>query len=588
MALRTARTGVGAARPAGGHRQHDVPDRAGDETPTPTGQIVRDFLERRFPFYCRTGLNFIGVADLSHGLQLVAASGQVGERYLLSGENLWLKEFLDLLAQETGLPAPRMSLPNAVIRLIGCAGEAVDFFNPRSTIARAFAWKRPCRPSGCSFSAMTRHEMSWDGNRLARPARVSWKPWPGSARRRTSNWPRPQRPRWNRMSSNLILAVWSAAGLVWWIIAWRLAARSDRAQQRDLKTSARQTLSVFKPLPPLGSSGLKYIASGLKSFAAQLDAEAEMLLGIHEADRDIAAPFLERLRAEHPEARIKVIFRSEPDRVANPKIAWQKVLAREAEGELWLWSDADIVAPSGFLHSARREYEEFARTGVAMLTFPYLVREIRSMPSLLQALFVNVEFYPGVLLLRALGPVDFGLGAAMLFRRDDFLRKVDWNELGTRLADDFFLGQMLQPVRVGHVAVATVPGVATWKEAIANDIRWTKTIRWSRPFGSFARILILPVFGWLAAVALAPTHLFAWLGLLGMIQAEVLFAAAICRGAGCRLQWRHVAGLELWSFWRIILWFVCWLPWPVQWSEKLWRGPKMEFDHEVELEGVRS
>ena len=108
----------------------------GDETPTPTGQIVRDFLQRRFPFYCRTGLNFVGVADLSQGLQLVASSGRVGERYLLSGENLWLKEFLDLLAEETGLPAPRMSLPNAVIRFIGCIGEVVDFLNPRSTSAR--------------------------------------------------------------------------------------------------------------------------------------------------------------------------------------------------------------------------------------------------------------------------------------------------------------------------------------------------------------------------------------------------------------------------------------------------------------------
>jgi len=109
---------------------------AGDEIPTPTGQIIRDFLQRRFPFYCRTGLNFVGVGDLSQGLQLVAESGQVGERYLLSGENLWLKEFLDLLAQETGLPAPRMCLPNALIRLAGCGGEVVDFLNPRSTSAR--------------------------------------------------------------------------------------------------------------------------------------------------------------------------------------------------------------------------------------------------------------------------------------------------------------------------------------------------------------------------------------------------------------------------------------------------------------------
>ncbi len=108
----------------------------GDETPTPTGQIVRDFLQRRFPFYCHTGLNFVGIADLSRGLQLVAGSGKVGERYLLCGENLWLKEFLDLLAQETGLPAPRLSWPNALIRLIGCVGEMLDYLNPRSVSAR--------------------------------------------------------------------------------------------------------------------------------------------------------------------------------------------------------------------------------------------------------------------------------------------------------------------------------------------------------------------------------------------------------------------------------------------------------------------
>ena len=174
----------------------------------------------------------------------------------------------------------------------------------------------------------------------------------------------------------------------------------------------------------------------------------------------------------------------------------------------------------------------------------------------------------------------------MLFRRDDFLRNVAWNELGARLGDDFYLGQRLSPVRIGHTAVATVPGHSTWRDALANDIRWTKTIRWNRPVGSFARIVIMPVVGWLAAVAIAPTHLLLWLGLLGMIQAEVFFAAAICREAGCRLQTKHVLALEIWSFWRIALWFLCWLPWPVQWSERMWRGPKMEFGADVELEGA--
>jgi len=136
----------------------------GDETPTPTGQIIRDFLQRRFPFYCRTGLNFIGVGDLSRGLQLAAESGQAGERYLLSGENLWLKEFLDLLAHETGLPAPRTCLPNALIRLIGCGGEALDFFNPRSTSARV-----------CLETALQAEHVQFFSNARARDE-LGWKP----------------------------------------------------------------------------------------------------------------------------------------------------------------------------------------------------------------------------------------------------------------------------------------------------------------------------------------------------------------------------------------------------------------------------
>jgi dihydroflavonol-4-reductase len=136
----------------------------GDEAPTPTGQIVRDFLRRGFPVYCRTGLNFIGVGDLSQGLQRVAASGRAGERYLISDENLWLKEFLDLLALETGLPAPRVCLPDGFVRAIGCAGEVVDLLNPRSTSARV-----------CLETALQARHVQFFSNAKAR-TELDWAP----------------------------------------------------------------------------------------------------------------------------------------------------------------------------------------------------------------------------------------------------------------------------------------------------------------------------------------------------------------------------------------------------------------------------
>ena len=194
------------------------------------------------------------------------------------------------------------------------------------------------------------------------------------------------------MFSEAILVLWSGAGLAWWWIASRLVVADQHRKKIAFPASEpRQLLSVFKPLPPLGRDGLRLFARGLESFMAQLDAGSELLLGIHEADRDFCGPFVKRLRSEFPHARLKVIFRNEPDEVANPKIAWQKFLAPHAEGELWLWSDADIVAPAEFLQAARLEY---ARAGGRMMTFPYVVREVPTPSMLLEALFVNVEFYP--------------------------------------------------------------------------------------------------------------------------------------------------------------------------------------------------
>jgi hypothetical protein len=88
----------------------------------------------------------------------------------------------------------------------------------------------------------------------------------------------------------------------------------------------------------------------------------------------------------------------------------------------------------------------------------------------------------------------------------------------------------------------------------------------------------MPVLGWLVAVALHPFDIFAWLGLAVMIQADVLFAAAICRRADCQLKLTRILCLEAWSLWRIVLWFLCWLPWPVSWCGKIWRGSRA---HEI-------
>jgi hypothetical protein len=376
------------------------------------------------------------------------------------------------------------------------------------------------------------------------------------------------------MFSEWVLAIWSCAGIAWWLIAWSLVAAETSKSVRIFSAPlVTDFISIFKPLAPLEKKGLPDGGMGLESFVAQLDEKSELLLGIHEADRETVAPFLARMLEKFPKANLRTIFRADPDECANPKIAWQKVLAPHALGELWLWSDADIVAPPEFISSLRDEY---GASGANLLTFPYVVREITSRPAFLDALFVNLEFYPGVLLLRRFGSVDFGLGAGMLFRRADFLTKVDWAEIGSALADDFFLGQKLRPVRVSGTTLVTAGECETWKKALRHYLRWSKTNWWSRPMGAAAKVVVLPILGWLMFAALFPGRAWVWAGLFSMMQIEVVFAWMVCRRLGCRPGWRDALTMEAWIIGRVLVWLACWFPWPVMWQKRHWSGPHIK------------
>lgn len=85
-----------------------------DIKPTPTGRIIVDFLKRKFPAYVDTGLNLADVKEVARGHVLAMEKARPGERYILGGENLTLKQILDKLAALTGLPAPTMKVPHAV------------------------------------------------------------------------------------------------------------------------------------------------------------------------------------------------------------------------------------------------------------------------------------------------------------------------------------------------------------------------------------------------------------------------------------------------------------------------------------------
>jgi dihydroflavonol-4-reductase len=86
----------------------------GDRKPTPTGRILVDFLNRNFPAYVDTGLNLVDVDEVARMHVVALERGTPGERYILGGENLTLKQILDRLSTITGLPSPTIKVPHAV------------------------------------------------------------------------------------------------------------------------------------------------------------------------------------------------------------------------------------------------------------------------------------------------------------------------------------------------------------------------------------------------------------------------------------------------------------------------------------------
>ena len=107
----------------------------GDHKPTPTGQIIVDFLNGRLFGFVDTGLNIVDVEDVAAGHLLAAERGQVGQRYILGGENLTLKQILDLLAEVSGRPPVGLRIPHWVAQCWAYVDVTMAKLNPQRTPA---------------------------------------------------------------------------------------------------------------------------------------------------------------------------------------------------------------------------------------------------------------------------------------------------------------------------------------------------------------------------------------------------------------------------------------------------------------------
>ena len=104
----------------------------GDVKPTPTGRLVLDAASGRMPAYVDTGLNIVHVDDVAAGHLLAFDRGTPGERYILGGEDMTLRQILTYIAERVGRSPPRLRLPYAAVLPIAYLAEAYSKISGRT------------------------------------------------------------------------------------------------------------------------------------------------------------------------------------------------------------------------------------------------------------------------------------------------------------------------------------------------------------------------------------------------------------------------------------------------------------------------
>jgi len=278
------------------------------------------------------------------------------------------------------------------------------------------------------------------------------------------------------------LAIPALAATCYYALAIVAAARWRRSMARPDGGAFRPPLSVLKPVH--GRDPRFYEA--ILSHAAQDYPEFELLFGLTDP-HDEALADIERLRREFPGRRISIVIVETG--APNAKVGVMAELARHARYETLLVNDSDIVVAPGYFQTVAAPLAD-PRTG--LVTCLYRARS-ESWASHLEALGIATEFAPSVLVARLLGQAEFALGSTMVFRAETLRRIGGFEAIAGYVADDYQLGRRIHELGYGiqfaPVVVETDLGAGTWAHTWRHQLRWSRTIRVSRPAGYYGYVV---------------------------------------------------------------------------------------------------
>jgi len=267
------------------------------------------------------------------------------------------------------------------------------------------------------------------------------------------------------------LCLWSAAGFL---------RERKAAGEGTCSTQFVPPVSILKPLK--GTDPEMY--ESFRSHCLQDYSEYELIFGVSDP-RDPAAELVERLKKEFPQRLIHLIF-CPKNLGTNTKVSNLAQMLAVARYEYLIVNDSDIRVEPDYLW---RVVAPLADPKVGMVTCLYRSVAGPTLGSRLESIGISTDFSAGVLAARQLERgIRFGLGSTLAFRCRDLESIGGFEALADYLADDYEIGSRIAArgleVKLSEVVVETFLPPYTLREFVDHQLRWARSVRDSRPWGS--------------------------------------------------------------------------------------------------------
>jgi ceramide glucosyltransferase len=295
----------------------------------------------------------------------------------------------------------------------------------------------------------------------------------------------------------LALMLWGLTPLAYYVTAILAACRFFPRERRRVLADFVPPVSLLKPVRGVDFGSWE----NFMSFCQQDYPEYEILFAVKD-ETDPAVPLIQRLAAEFPERRIRLLFRAEQIG-SNRKVNAQILMAREARHEILVLTDGDVRVGPNYL---REVVAPYADPKVGVVTSLYRGIAEPSLGAEMEAIGASSDFFAGVLVAEWKEGMTFALGASIVTTKRWLAKIGGFEAIADQHSDDYELGHRIAKaggeVQLSRESVWTMYPAQTARGFWQHQVRWARTVRLCRPW-SYLGLIFTHGLPWCLLAALA-------------------------------------------------------------------------------------